>query len=363
MKKIGIITFHMACNYGAVLQAFALQTKLGQLFPEDEVEIIDYYCPAIEDRTKIFHFTKTGNCFRDLLRFMFQFRARAVRYISFNSFRNKHLKLSKDRYNGENIKQIQNTYDIIWSGSDQIWNLESTGFDENYFLAFADQATSKCAYAASFGFQSAYENCKNLILNLLSRYDAISVREAIGTQELRDSFGCPPQIHVDPTLLLKADEWKNIEAKNLKLPDKYLLVYCILEPNQLLTEVRKISKDTGLPVYYIGNDIKNKDFKHLPHLSVEEFLTWISHADLVATTSFHGTVFSILNHVNFITEFNTQGKYNTRVEHLLDTLALPGRNVECTAFNPMEPINWNACEEKLLQERNRAENYLLNSDK
>lgn len=38
--KIGILTFHCAYNYGAVLQAFALQKYLQQM--GNNVHIIDY---------------------------------------------------------------------------------------------------------------------------------------------------------------------------------------------------------------------------------------------------------------------------------------------------------------------------------
>ena len=40
--RIGIMTFHWACNYGAVIQAYALQEYIKQRY-DCEVEIIDYY--------------------------------------------------------------------------------------------------------------------------------------------------------------------------------------------------------------------------------------------------------------------------------------------------------------------------------
>ena len=47
MKKIGIITFHRAKNYGAVLQAYALQHTLKQL--GSDCEIVDYKCENIDN--------------------------------------------------------------------------------------------------------------------------------------------------------------------------------------------------------------------------------------------------------------------------------------------------------------------------
>ena len=46
--KIGILTFQRAENYGAMLQAYALQTFLKSMSDGFDVEIIDYRNKAIE---------------------------------------------------------------------------------------------------------------------------------------------------------------------------------------------------------------------------------------------------------------------------------------------------------------------------
>ena len=53
MKKVGIVTFHRALNYGAVLQSYALQKTVSSLGAE--CEIVDYICPT----TNHFAFIKT----------------------------------------------------------------------------------------------------------------------------------------------------------------------------------------------------------------------------------------------------------------------------------------------------------------
>ena len=40
--KIGILTHQYINNYGAFLQAWALREAIAELFPNDEVQIIDY---------------------------------------------------------------------------------------------------------------------------------------------------------------------------------------------------------------------------------------------------------------------------------------------------------------------------------
>ena len=44
--KIGVLTFHRADNWGAVLQAYALQQYLMML--GNDVDMIDYRCKPIE---------------------------------------------------------------------------------------------------------------------------------------------------------------------------------------------------------------------------------------------------------------------------------------------------------------------------
>ena len=50
--KVGILTFHRAINFGAVLQAYALQEVLSSL--GQEVRVINYMQPRVEntDRRK-----------------------------------------------------------------------------------------------------------------------------------------------------------------------------------------------------------------------------------------------------------------------------------------------------------------------
>lgn len=51
--KIGILTFHRAENFGAVLQCLALQNYL--ISKGNEVEVIDYRNPSIEHQYDIFN--------------------------------------------------------------------------------------------------------------------------------------------------------------------------------------------------------------------------------------------------------------------------------------------------------------------
>lgn len=356
MKKIGIITFHKACNYGAVLQAYALQNVLQKNCNEYDVEIIDYYCPAIEDRTKMFYFIKDGSVVKNILRFLYQFVPKMKKIMRFKEFRKKFFKLTKQKYNKYNINDISDEYEIIFTGSDQVWNYKSTGEDKNYFLQFANKSTIKCSYAASFGFENIISEYKNEILRMIDDFEFVSLRENIGLDLLREKLCISPNVNVDPTLLLTKEEWEDVEEE-VRVSGEYILLYCILKTNNLIEYTRNLSRNTGLKVYSIGNHRDYKEFIQLKSVSVGEFLKLIKNAKYVVTTSFHGTVFSILYHKQFVTELNTKGAYNSRVEYLLNLVNLNERDILKLSDNIDDRVNWDNVEENLNKCRSDAKKY------
>ena len=135
MKKIGIITFHRAKNYGAVLQAYALQHTLEQL--GSDCEIVDYKCENIDNGYKPFQFSKTDPI-KSILKSIVMYRKRAKRIEQFSSFYNNYLKISDKTYSDSDISECKNLYDAFISGSDQVWGPGKEGInpDSIYFLSF-----------------------------------------------------------------------------------------------------------------------------------------------------------------------------------------------------------------------------------
>ena len=104
MKKIGIITFHRAKNYGAVLQAYALQHTLEQL--GSDCEIVDYKCENIDNGYKPFQFSKTDPI-KSILKSIVMYRKRAKRIEQFSSFYNNYLKISDKTYSNSDISNAK----------------------------------------------------------------------------------------------------------------------------------------------------------------------------------------------------------------------------------------------------------------
>lgn len=358
-SKIGIITFHKACNYGAVLQTYALQEELKKIFPEYEVKIIDYYCPAIEDRTSPFFFIKDGNIIKNVLRYIYLFIPKYRKFKCFSKFRNKYLSETLIRYNSDNVDLLNNEFLAIFTGSDQVWNLNATKEDENYFLKGIKKDTYKCSYAASFGFEEVVKTYYDKILSLVKDFDYISLRENIGVKELFEKNNIKIHVNVDPTMLLKNTDWDHVVCDNKNLVNgEYILLYCVLKTKRLVDYAKKLSERTGLPVYSISNHSDYSAFKQLRDCGVEDFLSLIKNAKYVVTTSFHGTVFSIIYHKNFVTEIDTFSSKNTRVENLLNILNIKDRIIENNSFDIDNKIEWENVDSKLQTCIEDSENYL-----
>ena len=304
--KIGILTFHNADNYGAVLQCYAMQEKLKELHPNDEIYVIDYKCPKIVNSY--------------IPRFNFKRPWSILGYIktkkkckTFQQFREKYFNLGTDDLA---------FYDTIYYGSDQIWSSRLTENDLTYFgKGFSGK---KIAYAASDG--------GNLMLtdeikNELNTYSAISCRETSLTNKLsQNNLSIPTSTVCDPVFLLSKDEW----LKMAKLPkeENYILTYKIRENVNFDSEAEKIGRLLGKKVIQIVY-VKplRKLFYHgqrfAEGISPEQFVGYFAKADFVLTTSFHGTAFSsIFNKPFYVLKINNASK---RITDLLTALSIEDR--------------------------------------
>lgn len=140
--KIGILTHQYINNYGAFLQAWALRKAISELFPEDEVQIIDYVNVKhyIINAGGWFRFYKN----RETLKEWF---AKVQLPNTFAEARNQEMVLSKRCFNARQINELE--FDCIVVGSDEVWNYRDT--KGNAELKFGVGLTCKnlIAYAAA----------------------------------------------------------------------------------------------------------------------------------------------------------------------------------------------------------------------
>ena len=349
MKPIGILTFHRASNYGAVLQAYAMQkviTEKGR-----KAVIVDYRCPAVEEGHRPWGLFKRHRFPVVLLRCLVAIR----KDLLFGAFRKNHLKLSVP-VRAEDLAKERENYSLFVAGSDQVWNNIFSGMDPSYMLTFAREE-QRYSYACSFGFDKFPEGTKEVYREWITGMQGVSVRENRAA-DLAGEIGCDARVDLDPTLLLSREKWEEFMTP-AEVTKPYIFVYTVNPPVHLLDAARELSRRTGLEVLYLNNQYKdNRDLTRLRYRTPEEYVGLIAGAEYVLTNSFHGTAFAVLFKKKLKVELETAKKFNVRSRDLLMSCGLR----ECVLTNSEEDYvfdaDWDEADRRLGTMRARSLKYI-----
>lgn len=299
MRRVGILTFHAAHNYGSSLQAYALQQTLDKLGIENE--FINFRTERQKDQYRPLTKRKGLKYLIKNTYFLLHYAARNKKYHLFEAFISDYLNKTEKEYPSElSLENESFSYDYYISGSDQIWNTEPNDADIAYFLPFVKNG-KRIAYAPSFGQKGVVQN-KAEIASYLMRYDALSVRDEWGQKFVEELTGKKAPVVLDPTMLLTASEWNTLIGPRIEKRD-YILLYTLFATPEVIRTTKYISEQLKLPV--IVTTITNQydifsGFKTRMETGPLEFLNYLNHAKFICTTSFHGTVFSVLLHKPFL---------------------------------------------------------------
>lgn len=351
--KIGILTFHRAYNYGAVLQAYALKKVIETLGAD--VEIINYKCDQVDlDHHPRYSIKKMGP-----VRGVIGFYGRFAKSLVFEAFSKRRLDLGKE-YTKETIKELEGQFDVFIAGSDQIWSNKFSGFDTTFLLDFVEDRAKKYSYAASFGFSAFPEGTKETYEKYLRTFERLSVREDSAAALLRKECDLRASVHLDPTLILGAERWKAFCQPPQRQNKKYILIYTIQPPVNLISYAKRLAEETGAELLYLSNSYRqHQEIKHIRLVSPEEFVGWFLGAEYVLTNSFHGTAFSIIFGRKLVVEIETQHSLNTRSRDLLQLCGLEDRILpKDDADYAPGAIEWDRVNEKLASLQNDAVQYL-----
>ncbi|MDE7435601.1 MAG: polysaccharide pyruvyl transferase family protein [Lachnospiraceae bacterium] len=302
MKKVGIITVHCADNFGAMLQTYALKKYLQNM--DCFVEVINY-CPKVI--TQVYPLLFYKGEIRAGIQSGLKCLWRSVIYIKIRNFplmlckKHKMRQFRKNYFNmtrrirdNRDFKKLER-FDYYITGSDQLWNPDITGLDDAYFLDFASEEGKKIAYAVSIG-RLLNEEEREIIVEKTQDFDAVSLRETDSVLQLQPYSKNKIYQCVDPTLLLKKDEWEKICVKPIK--EKYIMFYSLFYTKEAFEAVNDISERLLSPVkhFFYGRLAKRlkRNGGSFYYAGIEEFLGLIEQAEYVITDSFHGAVFSIL---------------------------------------------------------------------
>jgi len=368
-KKVGLLTLvgtRYNNNIGAILQAYALQNTIEKLV--FDCEIIDFEPPI--NTKKSF----TGNLVRSIKFHGFKWtlfemfgatlRLKEKKKIleSYNNFKKAYLNFTSQTFeNKERLKHLD--YDIYVVGSDVVWSPKHDIEALKVYLLEFVKNKKKVSYAASVWHPIPDELCF-IYKNLLRDFDFISVREKTSAKYLkRCGIEIDPDIVLDPTLLLSKEEWKKISKppeKTIKKP--YIMLYDVHLAKGLLSKVFSIANKKGVnivtryPLFIKLNHSKVYSF-----YSPTEFLWLVENAEYVITTSFHGTIFSVLFRRPFYSIKPGTAPANKIIDFLKrigleDRFVQNPKELESLSFD--DDIDWKTTEKRLKREITHSLQFL-----
>lgn len=302
MKKIGIMSMQRVYNYGSFLQAYGLKKIIEEL--GCEVEFVDYQletCLVKNDVltrktkviTKFFEYMKIRAPFKQKIKFILYKKNYAKKYYSFLGINSK--------------KNYQPELDALVIGSDEVFNCVQSNVDVGYskeLFGKNNKANRLISYAASFG-NTTYNKISSYgisgeLAELLSKFDSLSVRDDNSSSIIEYLCEVTPECHLDPVLAYDfSHDCKEIpEGVPLK---NYIILYGYSGrlSKEECNRIREYASVVHKKIVCIGGVQQCCDI--FIDCNPFEVLAYFKCADAIITDTFHGTIFSIINHKQFLT--------------------------------------------------------------
>lgn len=356
--KIGIVTYHRSHNYGALLQAIALRKVIADM--GHDVTFVDYWPDYHREMYKLFsykRFLKFGlvKKIRYISSLCFFYRSKKRRISNFNEFFREYIY--------PYCRPVDECYDVVIYGSDQIWRKQKAlGTYNPFYFGNNNIKTKKhVSYAASMG--NPPKNTGDLIQvrNLVSHLNKISVREENLKDLLISLEFKDVALSLDPTLLLNSEKWNQYLPTESFASKRYALLY-ILDSNPFdMKEIYRFVEYKGLTLKILHGYATTKESEdNITTAGPLEFIQLIKNADYVFSASFHGLVFSIIYGKQFFTSFHTN---SARAESLLRLLGIKGRLLSPKSVVPhdIKQIDYDNVYEQIDIAKTQSLNYLIDS--
>lgn len=348
-RKIGLLTYHHTTNFGSLLQTYALYVTVKE-FGYD-CEIVDYRNEAVEKReflTKHIYQCKT---FRELKNHVIYSRFSKKKSKAFSFFFQKNFIVSEKTFYKDTVKNSNDMYDTFLVGSDLVWDFTINENDTTYMLKFADDKSTKIAFASSVG--QLWNNERDEVKRLLNRFNGIGVREHAIQNELNLMLDRNVDFVCDPTMLLSETQWREMSAERCILED-YVLCYMSNAGQTIYRDAVAYGKKHGLPVYLISTGWVPDEMKPIRPNRPEEFLSLICYADTVFTASYHGMLFSLYFNKNFY--YYNRG-WKERMKSIAETLNITDRE-EWSIEKDNRLIDYNLINQKISEFRKTSLQHL-----
>jgi hypothetical protein len=356
--KIGTTTFTWVENYGAALQAHALQRFLQDR--GHDVHIINFRIS----------FEPTG-IRRWLGRNLTACEKKWKTYL-FDRFRRMHMTFTPETFrSAEDLSAIKDRFELLITGSDQVWNpkwlAQFEGLFELCFLSFGGAKTRRISYAASIGhsdLRTIKDEWQELMAERLKAIHAISVREKSGVTLIEQLAHRSDAVHVvDPTLLLERSHYDALAGRTRKAKQavfSYMLHGMENDAEPAIRAIRRILKLKAVKC----DGLRTALHPGYTLPSPSGWLRQIRDSEFVVTNSFHAVIFCIIFHRPFIALMieGENGSMNSRILEILGSVGLanrvfsPGTGVTKPFLD--QTIDWKEVDRRICQLKESGINFL-----
>ena len=246
----------------------------------------------------------------------------------FNDFHKLNTKLSKTYTSYSQLYDEVHEYDVYMVGSDQVWNPNNGTNLAPFFLTFAPKNSVKVSFASSFGVESISKQYYSQYKEWLNNIDFLATREQDGVNIIKEVTGRQAEHVCDPTMLLTKEQWQGL-MKPYNSNSPYILLFMFKNLNYAVDLAYELQKKTGYKIIRVCKNempVENDDkILNIRDFGPAEFLGIYSSASIIITTSFHGTVFSLLFEKPFYTITPQSKNNNSRQQGILKFFGLEGR--------------------------------------
>lgn len=379
MRKSGLCVRYDCDNYGSMLQIYATQRAIENCGWKYEIirydkktfgflvkNIVRIFNPYfMYGKMRKYRKRKCLNGFPEIK------KNNAERLQLFSAYRKQYIGSYSPIFKGyKNLVNGSKRYDAVMVGSDQLWT--PAGLNSKFYnLLFVPDDIKKISLATSFGVTEIPGRQIPATKRYLNRIDYLSVRETAGANIVKKLINKNVLVAVDPTLLFDGSEWNNFFPFERKYENKYVFAYFLGTSIEHRHFVEKFAQKKNLEIItcpmmdeFVEYDLYFGDVQ-MYKADPTDFLNLIRGAQYVFTDSFHGSIFSILNHKQFIT-FNRysdsirKGK-NSRIDSLFNLLELQSRHctnsVDCTDMME-EMIDYQSVDQRLKTLREETWNFI-----
>ena len=302
--NITVVTPYDSSNFGAFLQAYCLNCYLQNLGHH-----VTFIPTRQEDYVESLYFTRKPATKKEKL---------------FPPVYKTHLAFGKRKY--EIFREAQKAFhvtedfsatDLIVLGSDEIWNVKKDVFNAAIFWGSFD--IPSISYAASIGDapEDTFEYFPDQI-DQLKRLRRALVRDENTKRVIEKYTDQKADLVCDPTILWSTDLYGEECSDEYVRTHDCLLVYSYAVSKKEKKEILKYARAKKLKVvtccFYHGWSDYQVECSPLA------FSDLIRKCRLFYTSSFHGTVFGMLNHANMVVSSD-----NPKTLHLIRQFGLENR--------------------------------------